>query len=179
MACDDDLQKQADNFNQLCETDWSSYVSSGALTTLHVKKRNKTQSLPLTEDIKRLSSHLAHKRKVFLDELKSTPTVDNWHNLAKVSLANIILFNRRRSGEASRVLVLVEIWTVTKDVEGVEVSAVEEAAATGVKVMALPDEEAMALFEVAGMALPDVEAMALPPEAVEKGTIQYYNLCHS
>ena len=37
--------------------------------------------------------------------MKSNPNIDTWHALAKVCLANIILFKRRRSGEAVRILV--------------------------------------------------------------------------
>ena len=37
--------------------------------------------------------------------MKSNPNVETWHPLDKVCLANIILFNRRRSGEAARILV--------------------------------------------------------------------------
>ena len=37
--------------------------------------------------------------------MKSNPNVETWHPMDKVCLANIILFNRRRSGEAVRILV--------------------------------------------------------------------------
>ena len=104
MTGDDEQNKASESFEKLCDSDWSAYVSNAALTTLHVQKRKKTHALPLTEDIRRVTSHLAQQRKICLEELKSNPTVASWHNLAKTSLANIILFNRRRSGEASRIL---------------------------------------------------------------------------
>lgn len=47
---------------------------------------------------------MAKQRKCCAHALRSTPSTAAWHNLAKVSLANIIMFNRRRSGEASRML---------------------------------------------------------------------------
>lgn len=105
MAGDDDLEKKARGFSVLCESDWSSYVSTAALATLHTKKQNKPHLLPLTEDVRLVTLYLKEQRSKCLTELKSNPTATAWHALAKASLANIILVNRRRSGEAARMFI--------------------------------------------------------------------------
>ncbi|KAL8576182.1 hypothetical protein ACOMHN_054276 [Nucella lapillus] len=105
MEGDEALQKATANFIELCESDWKEYVSSCALSTLEGRKYNKPHVLPLTDDLKKVTKHLEVERKKCLSELRSEPTSSTWLYLAKVSLSNIIMFNRRRSGEASRMLI--------------------------------------------------------------------------
>ncbi|KAK7475438.1 hypothetical protein BaRGS_00033319, partial [Batillaria attramentaria] len=105
MAGDCILQKEAADFRDLCESDWQDNISSCALSTLETKKYNKPHVLPLTEDMKKVTEYIADQRAATLFELKTAPSGSSWHALAKIALANIILFNRRRSGEASRMLV--------------------------------------------------------------------------
>jgi len=86
----------------LCEKEWTAEVSSAALSTLTSEKMNKPQLLPLTEDIQKLNDYL-RKESVRLHELlKTSPSSDCWSELAKVTLAATVLFNRRRGGEAER-----------------------------------------------------------------------------
>jgi hypothetical protein len=100
-----DLKEQCNNFLYVCEADWQNFISSAAVATLSEKKWNKPHVLPLTEDLRRVTEHLAEERRTSLTELKKDPTTHAWHQLAKACLANLILFNRRRSGEAARMLI--------------------------------------------------------------------------
>jgi hypothetical protein len=95
-----DLDKQqAADFVRLCDAQWSSKVSTHALSTLHERKWNKPLLLPLTEDIKKLHTHLDNEANRCRSEPISKAV---WYQLAQVLLAQIILFNRRRSGEVGR-----------------------------------------------------------------------------
>ena len=105
MTSDDALRDRCTSFHELCDTEWESYVSSGARATLEERKWNKPHRLPLTEDVRRLTEHLNDERRACLRALCRNPSTERWHALASVSLANVIMFNRRRSGEASRMLV--------------------------------------------------------------------------
>ena len=105
MSDDECLEKKAINFHTLCDSDWSSSVSAAAYATLEMQRQNKPHVLPLTEDVTLVTLYLREQRQSCLNAVKSNPNVDTWHALAKVCLANIILFNRRRSGEAARILV--------------------------------------------------------------------------
>ncbi|XP_070212811.1 uncharacterized protein [Littorina saxatilis] len=99
-----ELQQVSADFVDLCDSDWKEHISSAALSTLASKQNNKPHVLPLTEDMKKVTKYMAEERERCLNTLRSEPTVAAWHALAKVSLSNIIMFNRRRSGEAARIL---------------------------------------------------------------------------
>ena len=105
MSDDECLEKKAIKFRTLCESDWSSSVSAVAHATLETQRQNKPHVLPLTDDVRLVTLYLKEQRQSCLKALQSNPNVDTWHALAKASLANIILFNRRRSGEAARIFV--------------------------------------------------------------------------
>ncbi|KAJ8309672.1 hypothetical protein KUTeg_011537 [Tegillarca granosa] len=123
---DDVVSKAADDFFDLCEMEWPDQVSTIALKNLKEKKWNKPEFLPVVQDIallhnylKEMASQLRKKlispSEISTDSDKETETDGKneemikktrtgfWYQLAKVSLTQIILFNRRRSGEASRI----------------------------------------------------------------------------
>lgn len=52
-----------------------------------------------------INKALKEKIAFFLRQLQSNQSEDNWSQLAEVTLCRIILFNKRRSGEASRMTV--------------------------------------------------------------------------
>jgi len=99
------LKETCDHFLSLCDAEWNASVSASALSTLNERKWNTPHRLPLTEDIRRVTEHLKEQRSVCLANLKKEPSSVSWLALARVCLATIILFNRRRSGEASKMLI--------------------------------------------------------------------------
>ncbi|XP_031174403.1 uncharacterized protein LOC116063546 [Sander lucioperca] len=96
------LKGRAEQFLKLIELEWTTHVSSNALKTLYQKKWNSPQILPLSEDIKKLQDHLKHLEKVNKKALFDKPEKNSWSELSKVTLTQLILFNRRREGEVSR-----------------------------------------------------------------------------
>lgn len=99
---DDALKGRAVHFSKLIELEWTIHVSSNALKTLYQKKWNSPQTLPLAEDIKKLQDHLKCLEKVNKKALIDHPSQRSWSDLSQVTLAQLILFNRRREGEVSR-----------------------------------------------------------------------------
>nr|XP_022296603.1 uncharacterized protein LOC111106281 isoform X2 [Crassostrea virginica] len=95
---DDDKIKTAESFLSLYENDWTDAISSQALSSLHDKKYNKPLLMPLVEDVKKLNCYLEKEARRLCSD--ADPCLYN--ELAQVCLAQIILFNRRRSGEAER-----------------------------------------------------------------------------
>uniref|UniRef100_A0A8W8MPK0 Uncharacterized protein n=1 Tax=Magallana gigas TaxID=29159 RepID=A0A8W8MPK0_MAGGI len=71
-----------------------------ALSSLHEKKYNKPMLIPLVEDVKKLNIYLDTEAKRVCLEVKDNPHL--YAELAQICLAQVILFNRRRSGEAER-----------------------------------------------------------------------------
>ena len=103
-ANDVEKRQLLDNFMYLCEKEWSTEVSSAALSTLTAEKMNKPQRLPLTGDIKKINELIANESKQWQEQLETAVSANAWQALAKVTLAGVVLFNRRRAGEAERLL---------------------------------------------------------------------------
>lgn len=77
-------------------------IAGQALIQLDQTKWNAEQLLPFIQDIQKLHCHLAVKQKQHLKDLQEHPSFTNWKELAKVTLFQVVLFNRRRAGEVSR-----------------------------------------------------------------------------
>jgi hypothetical protein len=105
ITLDDSRRKKVDDFFSLCSLEWNDDVSSTALETLKTAKMNKPQRLPLTEDLQKLSKMLNETIVSKSMSLLETVNVTTWYELAEATLAKFILFNRKRSGEAERLLV--------------------------------------------------------------------------
>ncbi|XP_034077685.1 uncharacterized protein LOC117549722 isoform X1 [Gymnodraco acuticeps] len=102
---DKETAKDAEEFAQLYRESWKFDIASQALTQLEQPKWNSPQLLPFTKDVQHLHSHLSEKQLECVKDLKEEVSPSNWKDLAKVTLAQVILFNRRREGEVSRMAV--------------------------------------------------------------------------
>ncbi|XP_078513618.1 uncharacterized protein LOC144772856 isoform X2 [Lissotriton helveticus] len=102
---DEVLNTQAKQFKQLIQYNWEMHISTTALKTLYQQKWNKPQMLSLTEDLHKLHNFLKFLEQDSKKELIKNPNVESWYKLGQVTLTQIILFNRRREDEASRLLV--------------------------------------------------------------------------
>ncbi|KAK4877477.1 hypothetical protein RN001_009983 [Aquatica leii] len=89
-------------FLNLMDLEWSTRISSNALVTLYNRKINATQLLPLTSDLIKLNQHIQKEMSKAHEMLLKCTSIQNWTKLASLCLGKIILFNKRRSGEASR-----------------------------------------------------------------------------
>lgn len=88
----------------LIETQWSHEISSNALKDITQKKWNKPAILPLTSDIKLFRNHLLKIENESYNKLKVNPeNVHAYRDLQDSILAQLILLNRRRSGEIQRI----------------------------------------------------------------------------
>ena len=99
MAEDEDRIRSTDIFKKLYTSKWSELVSNGALNTLSDAKYNKPSTLPFTEDIQILQQYLVKSAEEAFCNMKEVATSQNYAQLAKVTLAQIIVFNLRRAGE--------------------------------------------------------------------------------
>ena len=98
------IQKQ-DNFLQLMEAEWNSSVSYHSLGELSRQKFNKVEILPLTSDLQELRTHLKKGMERNTELLKVAPTLSLWCQLAEFTLTRVVIFNKRRGGEATKLLV--------------------------------------------------------------------------
>jgi len=96
-------QKSIINMRSIIEKQWSYEVSTNASKEIFQKKWNMPAFLPLTSDIQLFRNHLIHVQNVSIQELKNNPNNQkSFKNLEESVLAQLILLNRRRSGEVQR-----------------------------------------------------------------------------
>lgn len=101
-AEDEQMIKAAERFTQLCTKQWTGLVSHTALACLTKSKFNKPSTLPFTEDVQLLHQYLEKKSADAFENLKQHESPQTYAELARVTLAQIIIFNRRRAGEVSK-----------------------------------------------------------------------------
>ena len=103
------VAESAKQFATLHQKKWTESISAAALGTLQQAKWNKPQVLPFTEDVSVLHKFLAAERVKRMKDLEEEPNSKSFGNLAKVTLTQVVLFNRRREGEVSK----MELQTFT------------------------------------------------------------------
>jgi integrase len=92
----------------LIELNWTEEVSTHAIRTIHERKKNKPKLLPLTEDIMKLSKMLKEEGRKCASILLRSLTgdrIESWRNLNEITLSHIVMFNRKRTGEVSKLKV--------------------------------------------------------------------------
>ncbi|XP_074550121.1 uncharacterized protein LOC141807806 [Halichoeres trimaculatus] len=89
-------------FRTLKEKKWDEWVSSHALRNLRESKWNKPLLIPYCEDVVKLHNHIDAERSKCQSSLKNEQNKSNWLRLAKLTLCEVIVFNRRREGEVSK-----------------------------------------------------------------------------
>ncbi|KAL6484182.1 hypothetical protein MHYP_G00062270 [Metynnis hypsauchen] len=123
---EDDVVQNVKKFKHLHSTKWNESVSASALKTLHESKWNRPELLPFTEDVKKMHLHLDANRKDYQSKLASEKTQKNWSDLAKVTLCEVILFNRRRAGEVSKMRLNSYVLRDTSDLHSDVADALSE-----------------------------------------------------
>lgn len=93
---------ELDDYVALIEMNFKNHVSSQALTSSYQTKWNKPTIIPLASDISTLSTYLKEKANVHISQLKQQTDSLSWIKLCEITLVQLLLFNRRRSGEIER-----------------------------------------------------------------------------
>uniref|UniRef100_A0A3B3TG06 Uncharacterized LOC111855400 n=1 Tax=Paramormyrops kingsleyae TaxID=1676925 RepID=A0A3B3TG06_9TELE len=102
MDRDSEKADKARDFNEMYTTRWCELLSANTLRTFREDKWNAPLVIPFTEDVKMMHLFLDNKQKSTFNDLSSNATSKNWTCLAKVTLSQVVLFNRRREGEVSK-----------------------------------------------------------------------------
>ncbi|KAL0152203.1 hypothetical protein M9458_051926 [Cirrhinus mrigala] len=92
------------SFLGLVSSEWNHYISHRARTNLEENKWNKKEMIPLTEDIITLQKYLKSTEENAREKLIQGPDPKAYSMLSETLLSQIILFNRRRQGEAAKML---------------------------------------------------------------------------
>ncbi len=98
-------QQRTENFLKLLESDVGTSILKCVTDTQARMRREKVIKMPTTEDVKRLNRYLKVERTKCFSNLKEKYSYFNWLRLAEFTMASIIIFNRRRTGETQNIVV--------------------------------------------------------------------------
>ncbi|XP_039537842.1 uncharacterized protein LOC120486059 isoform X3 [Pimephales promelas] len=101
ISNDKQLVKNASEFLEVHQNKWNELISATALRNISEAKWNVPTIMPFTEDVQKMHTHLSEVQEKWFKTLSGSPSTKTWMELAKVCLAQMILFNRRREGEVS------------------------------------------------------------------------------
>ncbi|KAK7485782.1 hypothetical protein BaRGS_00022963 [Batillaria attramentaria] len=104
---DEQLVEDVRGYLKLHQMRWNEEISAHASRSLtHLKKSQGVKRIPLTKDVATLATHLnnlaSESSKNLQKAIESKEIKEAWNSLSEITLTQIILFNRRRSGEASK-----------------------------------------------------------------------------
>ena len=98
-------------FLVLMETQWANEINVPSRRILDNKKPIITL-MPVTADLIKLSQYINEEITTVTEltaKVASSPSTFEWMKLANLSLASLILFNRRREGEAAKIKLLTYV----------------------------------------------------------------------
>ncbi|XP_037401123.1 uncharacterized protein LOC119265232 isoform X3 [Pygocentrus nattereri] len=101
ISNNDKLVKNASEFQDVHQEKWNELISATALRNIREAKWNVPTVMPFTEDVQKMHAYLTQVQDEWYNSLSESPSTKAWMELAKVCLAQIILFNRRREGEVA------------------------------------------------------------------------------
>jgi len=96
-----ELERDAESFIRLYDSEWQARVSSIALKTVTCAKRNQLDLIPVTADLVKIKQYLESAIAELTNHLRANPNVENHVNLVDCTISRIILFNKRASSSAS------------------------------------------------------------------------------
>ena len=96
------LKEDAEAFIDLMDSEWGSKISSAALRNLNDNTFNKAPILPVTADLLKIREYLLDEIPKTTKELSESPSLEKWRILAELSASRIILFNKRRGNEGTK-----------------------------------------------------------------------------
>ena len=94
----------AKDFLKLYKLEWNTKISAICIKNMNLKKFNKCQLLPITDDLLKVRSYMKENIPLFTKDLFKEPTLQNWRKLAELTGSRLTIFNRRRGNEAFNLL---------------------------------------------------------------------------
>ncbi len=101
MSNDEQRVKSASEFQDVHQEKWNEMILDTALRNIREAKWNVPALMPFTEDVQKMHTYLSQMQDEWYKSLSESSSTKAWMELAKVCLAQIILFNRRRGGEVA------------------------------------------------------------------------------
>lgn len=100
---DEILLNSAQRLQQLIDDEWDKKVTAIARRSRQELRRNKQVLLPKASDLGLLNTHISHEITIATDALQQKTSHETFQRLSSLILVQLIVFNRRRSGETSKI----------------------------------------------------------------------------
>ena len=95
-----EMRQEAEAYLAFHTSEYKDVISSTALSMLKDRKYNK----PQTEDLVKLKNYLEQTIVALTETLRQNASHSTWRQLSDVVLSRVITFNKRRGGEAAKLL---------------------------------------------------------------------------
>ncbi|XP_011313619.1 uncharacterized protein, partial [Fopius arisanus] len=102
---DDSKLKEVKKFMKVHKVEFGVVINKRVMESQAQMQRHKKIILPLTDDIKKLVTYLNVNLNEKLEQLSNAYSYEDWLALAQLTMASIVVYNRRRTGEISNILV--------------------------------------------------------------------------
>uniref|UniRef100_A0A1A7YM80 Uncharacterized protein n=2 Tax=Iconisemion striatum TaxID=60296 RepID=A0A1A7YM80_9TELE len=90
-------------FQSSYQKKWNKRISSRAFENLKEGKKKNEKDAPFVEDVKRLHDHMENVHRDAEEKLKQSICSENYLALAKVVLAQVLVFNKRKAREVTSI----------------------------------------------------------------------------
>ena len=100
------LETQVNQFERLLKSEWGDRISRASLHTLNMRKQKKDDAIPSTENVQKLSAFLKSEVSAgskALDPGNKIGLQERYNRLAERTMVSLLVFNKRRGGEASNI----------------------------------------------------------------------------
>lgn len=104
MKQDDQEQENiAQRFLKVFTKDAKLKINKSAYLAIETAKLDRDEDIPSTDDVGRFADYLERLRNKCYAELSQQFSYDKWKKLSELTLASILVFNRKRVGESDRI----------------------------------------------------------------------------
>lgn len=102
---DSEHVKRTDDFLYLMDSQFSAIIRKRVRESQLQKRREKDHKLPSKDDVRLFSTFVKSERNICWEKLSADFDYSLWVKLSQLTIASIIVFNRRRTGESQNILV--------------------------------------------------------------------------
>lgn len=99
---DNALRKATERFKRLCSNEWAEQICRAPRAVLSKSKFNKPSTTSFTRDVQLLHQYLERRSADAFENLKNLQSSQTYADLAKVTLARVVIFNSHRAGDVSK-----------------------------------------------------------------------------
>lgn len=98
-------EDEVERFLKVFKKEVRTKINKLVVATQSQNRRGKNENIPTTDDVNKLASFLDSERDKYFNQLTQKYSYKNWLKLNELTLASILVFNRRRTGEMRNIIV--------------------------------------------------------------------------